>query len=168
MRPGRGVSAALLWVVFVASCAEDEGSPTGGTGGAAGGTAGQSGATGRTAGQGGVGGEGTPACVPLESAACDNEGDCPFVESGQLDSAAVECRTECVLVEEVESCVVTCLVMELGASASCAACYAAFTSCRAEACFVECAVDPRTAECAACVTEAGCGEEFVECSGVSP
>lgn len=160
-------SIAALALGVASGCMDDDDGDSLGTGGAGGAGSPES-ATGgeRDGGAAGLGGGFGLACDPRGTAACENETDCPFVTSGQLQSTAFECGEICGVEVEVEICAVTCVTMELSSTVACSACYAQLVTCANERCFTECFADPSSGVCQRCLGESACASELEECGGV--
>lgn len=144
-------------VCLVGACSDDEDDDDGlGTGGSAGIGAG-------AAPTGGL----TASCDPAGDGACQNETDCAFVLSGQLESAAYQCADQCFAEQEPEACAVDCVRMELGASEACSSCFADLAACADEFCFVACFPDPESSDCRDCLELFDCSTELEICGGVT-
>lgn len=152
--------------VGLAGCSEDDTGPgTGGTGGEVGAVTGGAGPGGD--GPGGAGGALDSACDPQGDGACENETDCPFVASGQLQSTAYQCGEVCGGDGEPEACAVDCVAMELGSSRACSTCYAELVGCTNNACFVDCSAEPSSDVCKRCLEENACAGELEACGGIT-
>src|SRR5690606_23007723 len=106
-------------------------------------------------------------CDPDGDRACQNDTDCAFVLSGQLESVAYQCRDQCVTEAEPEACVVDCVRMELGASAACSRCFADLAACVDAFCFVACFPEPQSVDCRDCLALYDCSTELEICGGVA-
>jgi hypothetical protein len=173
-------SAVLVTLGLMSGCNDDDDDTTtpgtGGNGGAAGaatggtpaggGGAGGNGGEGGLGGLGGLGGGLGLACDPQGDAACQNETDCPFVTSGQLQSAAYQCGENCGEEDDPEACAVECISGELDATQDCSSCYAQLVACSNEFCFPECTPNPSSQDCKDCLDVNDCSDEFAECGGI--
>lgn len=148
----------VLLVAFglAAGCSDEDDDDGSGSGGAAG------------AGTGGSAGGGAVAlCDVTGDGVCQNETDCAFVLSGQLESAAYQCEDECVAEESPEECAVACIQMELGASEACSTCFAELAACADQSCFGACSADPESLGCRDCLEQYGCTSDVEACGGIT-
>lgn len=149
----------LLWgfafttFMIVAGCGDDD-DDNGGAAGSAGTSSGGSSAN--------------VECDPADDGTCENDTDCPKVESGEARSSAQQCGLGCLEDDDPETCSVTCIVDDTGITSACAACYAATVKCSVDNCLAECAADPASQACADCQVDSGCRSEFDTCSGLPP
>jgi hypothetical protein len=118
-------------------------------------------------GTGGTGGSGMNVeCTPGAGGACQNDGDCPAVESGEARMSAQMCGLGCLQDQDPGTCAVTCIVGDTGMSVACSTCYAQLVGCASDNCVAQCANDPTAAECNQCQIDAGCRSDFDACSGL--
>jgi hypothetical protein len=118
-------------------------------------------------GGGGTGGSGMNVeCTPGNGGACQNEMDCPSVESGEARTSAQTCGLGCQQDAEPATCAVTCIVGDTGMSVACSSCYAALVGCASQNCLAECGADPASDACNQCQIDAGCRSDFDDCSGL--
>jgi hypothetical protein len=122
---------------------------------------------GGTSGTSGGGTSGNVMCDPEDDGVCENDTDCPMVESGDARSSAQSCGQGCLQDDDPEACSVACIV-DKGVTEGCATCYAATVNCSIENCFAECAANPASAGCSTCQVESGCRAAFDSCSGLPP
>ncbi len=166
-----GVCVPLALAVACGGGDDDDGGGSAGAGTTSvGGSAGSSG--------GGAGGtSGTPAgtagaqnvmCDPAGDGTCENDTDCPKVESGEARMSAQSCGLGCLQSADQEMCAVECIVDDVAISEGCAACYAAAVKCAADHCLAQCASDPTSQACSDCQAEEGCRSAFDTCSGLPP
>lgn len=118
-------------------------------------------------GTGGSGGGMTVMCDPAGDGDCQNETDCPKVESGEAREVAGDCGLECQAEADPGMCAVGCIVTDAALTQACAVCYATLVGCAAENCFTDCTADPDSTECTMCQIEAGCRTAFDTCSGLT-
>jgi hypothetical protein len=145
------VSAAglLAAITSMSACGSDDDDPDDGSGGT-----------------GGTGGGANVTCTPGGGGACQNDTDCPKVESGEARSTAQTCGLGCQQDDDPATCSVGCIVRDAQISAGCAACYAALVGCASQNCLAPCAADPRSAACNQCQIDSGCRDNFDSCSGL--
>jgi hypothetical protein len=148
---------------LVAACGGDDDEDDGG---GASGSGGSSAAAG-TGGKAGAGG-GNVSCDPADDGTCENDTDCPKVESGEARSSAQSCGLSCLQDEDQATCAVTCIVEDTGITQDCAGCYAAAVKCAADNCLAQCGSDPASQACSDCQVENGCRSAFDTCSGLPP
>lgn len=119
-------------------------------------------------GGGGTGGGGTmnPECTPGGGGACQNDDDCPIVETGTAREEAQDCGLDCQTDPDPGMCAVGCIVRETGLTAGCSACYAGLVGCVAENCLAQCSNDPDADQCVECQIDEGCRSTFDTCSGL--
>lgn len=148
----RSVLLVGLWLIVGSGCGGDDDDDDGGA----------------VAGRGGSGGSGqNVACEPGGGGACQNDGDCPHVRSGEARTASQSCGLGCQQDEDPGTCAVSCIVGEVDMSQQCAACYAALVGCASSNCLAPCAADPASAACNQCQVDSGCRATFDDCSGLT-
>ena len=118
-------------------------------------------------GTGGSGGSMNVMCTPGEDGACQNETDCPKVESGEAREVSQDCGLECQAEDDPGMCAVGCIVMDAEITQECAVCYATLVGCAAENCLAECTTAPDGDACTMCQIESGCRGGFDDCSGLT-
>ncbi len=174
----------VLGVSLIAGCGgdDDDNGSSGGSGGSggtttssggttsAGGSSGLAGSSGAS-GAMGEGGSGASSenldCNPSGSGVCQNEGDCPAVESGRARMESQTCGVACLQDADPGACSVACIVNAADISSACAVCYAGAVGCATEKCFNECIEDPAAEGCTQCQVDKGCRSDFSDCSGLS-
>ena len=175
----RIISALALVALSVAACGDDDegGKNTGGNAGTGAtssdggdpstGDGGRDG-TGATSPNGGAPPTMNVACDPEVEGVCQNERDCPLVESGEARLVAGECGLSCLLSGgDDPNCPLDCMLeeRELDMSDECATCYSEAAMCGIMECAAPCQA-PESAACQECLLESGCRETFNECSGL--
>jgi len=124
------------------------------------------------AGSGGTSGaSGGVTCSPGAGGACQNDQDCPKVESGMARNVAQSCGLGCQQDPDPENCIATmavsCIVEQTEMSNECATCYVGVVACASEHCLAECGAQPESTPCAMCQIEMGCRDTFDSCSGLT-
>ena len=157
--------------VGIAGCGgDDDDDDSSGTAGTAS-TAGKGSTGGEPGSNGGEAAGGTPstgnvACDPAEATTCQNEGDCPAVQSGEARMAAGVCGSGECLGAADSGCAITCIQRTVDVSDECADCYGAAVACTAKKCLDKCLGNTEGDACKACQVEMGCREAFNTCSGL--
>jgi hypothetical protein len=105
-------------------------------------------------------------CTPGGGGACQNDDDCPIVESGTARGEAQDCGLDCQDNSDPGTCTVTCIVTNTGLTPDCSTCYAALVGCVAEHCLGQCSTDPNSTDCVECQIDEGCRSTFDACSGL--
>ena len=136
---------------------DDDGDDDGGTGGTG---------TGGT-GTGGTGGGMNVVCTPGGGGACQNDTDCPKVESGEARMDSQTCGLRCLQNDDPPTCTVGCIVDEAAITQACAVCYATLAGCARDNCLAPCSMDPASTECNQCQIDEGCRSDFDDCSGLT-
>jgi hypothetical protein len=113
----------------------------------------------------GTGGGANVECTPGGGGACQNEMDCPKVESGEARTTAQTCGVGCLQDTDPGACTVQCIV-DGDLSMGCAVCYATLAGCARENCLNECGSNAASAECNQCQIDSGCRAGFDACSGL--
>lgn len=75
------------------------------------------------------------------------------------------CGFDCFGADDVQACLVECIIDDSGFSQGCATCFALTIMCTLDNCLTECMADPTSDDCAACQEE-NCMPDFMECSGL--
>ena len=103
-------------------------------------------------GSGGTGGGMNVECTPGGGGACQNDTDCPKVESGEARMDSQTCGRSCLEEPEEEPamCTVGCIVQEAAITQACAVCYATLAGCAADNCLAECGSAPASDACNQC------------------
>lgn len=96
--------------------------------------------------------------------ACQNEVDCPALQSGEAAQGLEECAT-CLLSSD-PTCWATCLADSAGLTAACSGCVADLADCALANCAVPCLPDVLSEVCLQCQADSGCSADFEACSGV--
>ena len=135
---------------------------TGGLLGAGCGDDGDDGGAGNGTGNGGQNVE----CTPGAGGACQNDTDCPKVETGEVRTTAQTCGRGCQQDPDPAACAVGCIVSGAEVTMPCAACYAALVGCASQNCLAECGADPASDACNQCQVSSGCRGTFDSCSGL--
>src|SRR5262245_36731603 len=159
----RGVFLGLVLgaaALALPACGDDDEDDDGGDGG--GGTSG----TGGMAGEGTGGGGMTVECTPGGGGACQNEMDCPAVESGEAREDTGDCGLSCLQNDDPPTCTVACVMQEAGLSMGCAVCYATLVGCATDNCLAECGTTPDAPDCTRCQIDSGCRGAYDDCSGL--
>jgi len=120
-------------------------------------------------GTGGTGGGMNVECTPGGGGACQNDTDCPKVESGEARTDSQTCGRSCLEEPEEEQamCTVGCIVQEAAITQACAVCYATLAGCAADNCLAECGSAPASDACNQCQIDEGCRGAFDTCSGLT-
>ncbi|HVR18665.1 MAG TPA: hypothetical protein VMS65_03180 [Polyangiaceae bacterium] len=118
-------------------------------------------------GTGGTGGGMNVECTPGGGGACQNETDCPKVESGEARMDSQTCGLRCLENADPGMCTVGCIVQEAAVTQACAICYATLAGCAADNCLAQCSADAASAECNQCQIDSGCRSAFDDCSGLT-
>lgn len=106
---------------------------------------------------------------PLPVEACLNDLDQRAIDDETLDvfGKAVECGAGCAAeTGDLVECSSACVITATRISDDCATCYAHLVSCSFESCSTECETDPTAEECLTCLSDEGCSESFLSCSGL--
>ena len=118
-------------------------------------------------GTGGTGGGMNVECTPGGDGDCQNETDCPKVESGEARMDSQTCGRSCLENPDPPTCTVGCIVQQAGITQECAVCYATLAGCAAERCLAVCSDDPAGDACNQCQIDMGCRGDFDDCSGLT-
>ncbi len=98
---------------------------------------------------------------------CLSNSDAEIVLSGQTEGVAEECAFGCFEGgEDLSDCTTGCVAAETGLSRQCSSCYGLTVECVFTNCIGECIEDPNSAVCLECQADAGCDDQFVNCSGL--
>ena len=107
-------------------------------------------------------------------AACMNGEDLDILvettsgSTNELDSVANGCTIECIgkASDNMEACVLDCVVDGTGLSEACAGCFAIFAQCTLDFCLEQCISDLSTEECMSCRDDK-CASSFAVCTGLA-